>query len=113
MAKKTIKKLKPNLTVSCLGRKVPVTFVNPKTASLGEGNLGEFTSLPLGIEIDETLSPESKRRVLVHEMTHAALALSGLAGYHLTEMVEESICTVMESAFEDIHNALNQIKVEE
>lgn len=96
-----------------LGRKIPVTFVNPKSASLGEGNLGEFTSLPLGIQIDESLDQQSRRRVLTHELTHAALSLSGLAGYHMNEMVEESVCTVMESAFEDIHNALSQLKVEE
>jgi len=74
--------------------------------------LGEFQNVPPGIKILEDLDPESRRRVLVHEMTHAALAFSGLSGYHLNENIEESICTVMESAFADIHEALSKLDKE-
>lgn len=104
------KQKKPDMTVSMLGQKIPVRFVKPSESSLGEGNLGEYTNIPAGIEIDSSLDLASTKRVLVHEMTHAALALSGIAGYHISESVEESICTVMESAFGDIFLALSKLK---
>ncbi len=78
-----------------------------------DGELGEFQHVPPGIKILEELDNESRRRVLIHESVHAALAISGLANYHLTETVEESICTVMESAFVDIFEALSKLENKE
>ena len=53
------------------------------------------------------------RRVLIHEMTHAGLALSGISDYQITNKAEESICTLMESLLEDIVDSLGKIKGDE
>ncbi|RYZ83692.1 MAG: protein DA1 [Proteobacteria bacterium] len=90
-------------TVTILGRKIPVTHTAPK-----DDSIGEFTNMPIGIRVNDNLEGSDYRRVLIHECVHAALAISGIAGYQISEEVEESICTVMESAFEDILKSLSK-----
>lgn len=92
-----------------MGRLVPVRFVNKSKDALSEDELGEFINVPPVIHILDSLDHESKKRVLIHEMTHAALAFSGLSEYHINENVEESICTVMETALGDIYEALSKM----
>lgn len=58
--------------------------------------------------MDDNLSPDVYKKILIHEMTHAALALSGIAEYHMSDETEESVCVLMESAFEDIYEALRK-----
>lgn len=92
-----------------MGRSVPLRFVNKSKDALSDGELGEFTSVPPMIHILADLDHESRKRVAIHEMVHAALAFSGLSEYHINESVEESICTVMETAFGDIYDALSKM----
>ena len=103
------KQPKPDLIVKVLGRSVPIKFVSKSKESLSDGELGEFSSVPPMIHILADLDHESRKRVAVHELVHAALAFAGLSEYHIDEKVEESICTVMESAFGDIYEALQKM----
>ncbi|RZA27146.1 MAG: protein DA1 [Proteobacteria bacterium] len=67
----------------------------------------QFTSLSIKIRINENLEKADYHRLLVHECIHAALAISGIAD-QISKEVEESICTVMELAFEDILKSLSK-----
>lgn len=94
--------------VRILGRRVKLQFV----AGM-EDHYGEFTELPHTIKIREGLSPDVLPQVLIHEMVHAALAISGISTYQIDEAAEEQICTVMETAIPDIMRALRRFKVED
>jgi hypothetical protein len=94
--------------VMILGRRVKLQFTD-----LQDGDFGEFSELPLTIKIQQGLSPEIIPQVLIHEMVHAALAISGISTYQLEANVEEAICTVMETAVPDIMKALKRMKVED
>lgn len=106
--KKKAKKQSPKQTVKLLGRTIPVTFRKPD-----KGSFGEYQNMPPEIFINEDLDPVSTRKVLVHEMTHAGLALAGISGYQVSLKAEESICTLMESLLEDIVDSLSKIKMED
>lgn len=93
--------------IKILGRRVKLQFTHIEDA------YGEFSELPHTIKIQEGLSPEILPQVLIHEMVHAALAISGISTHHINESVEEQICTVMETAVPDIMNALRRFKVED
>lgn len=76
-------------------------------------SFGEYQNLPPEIFINDNLDPVSTRKVLIHEMTHAGLAMSGISNYQITNKAEESICTLMECLLEDIWDSLAKIKTEE
>lgn len=85
-----------------------MTFRKPDKASFGE-----YQNMPAEIFINNDLDPVSMRKVLVHELTHAGLAISGIHDYQISAKAEESICTLMESLLEDIVDSLTKLKTDE
>lgn len=93
--------------VMILGRKVKLQFCDL------DGDFGQFTELPHTIKIQQGMDAATVHRVLIHEMVHAALAIGGLSSYHLSDKVEESICTLMETAIPDIMKALKRMNADD
>ncbi len=90
--------------VIVLGQKIKIENVPPR----GEV-LGEFCHMSMTIRLDATLPPAQYKTVLIHELTHAALALTGIANYQITEAVEEQLCTLNEILIKDIFNAVSKV----
>ncbi len=88
-----------------LGRKITVIETPPI-----ETEYGSFAWATQTIRINNDLDPATRRRVLTHEIMHAALAIAGISQYHLSDTAEESVCVVAESAFEDVFEALRRLK---
>ncbi len=89
--------------VTVLGRKIPLVIDKP-----GKDEYGSYENRPHRIRLDDNLDPATFRHILTHEMVHAGLFISGIAGYHLSDDLEETICVIMESVFEDVYEALRK-----
>lgn len=73
-----------------------VTNRRPKKDSYGE-----FHHLKHAIELNSNLKGEQYKMVLIHEVTHAALKVSGLDQL-LSDEMQEALCVLMESFYKDI-----------
>lgn len=93
--------------VLIMGRKVKLQFCDL------DGDFGQFTELPHTIKIQQGLDAATVQRVLIHEMVHAALAIGGVSEYQINAKVEETICTLMETAVPDIMKALKRMNVDD
>lgn len=89
-------------SVTIMGQEIQLKHRKPKKASHGECDADQRT-----IELNNSLEGEFAVRVLIHELTHSGLRLSGI-DYHLTEAVEEQICTLMESLVPEIATIIIQ-----
>ena len=87
-------------SVLLLGQEVLLKHRKPKKDSHGECDADLRT-----IELNSNLKGAFAMRVLIHELTHAGIRLSGV-DYHLPEAVEEQICTLMESMVPEIASIL-------
>ncbi len=88
-----------------MGRKITLLITPPS-----ESTYGEYSAHNQTIRINCDLEPAVFKRVLAHEITHAALAISGVSTYHLTDALEETICTINEAVIDDVQAALGKIK---
>jgi hypothetical protein len=77
--------------VTVLGQTVKVIHRKPKKSSYGE-----YDCAKREIYLNKDLKGMFALRVLLHEMKHAELRLAGM-DYHLSEPVEEQLCTLAES----------------
>jgi hypothetical protein len=82
--------------VTIMGQEIQIKHRKPKKDSHGECDADQRT-----IELNKDLKGAFAVRVLIHELTHSGLRLSGV-DYHLTEAAEEQICTLMESMVPEI-----------
>ena len=87
-------------SVILLGQEIKLKHRKTKKDSHGECDADMRT-----IELNNSLKGNFAMRVLIHELTHAGLRLSGV-DYHLPEAVEEQICTLMESLVPEIATIL-------
>lgn len=76
--------------VTLLGRDIPVTRARLK------GALAQFDRIKMVITMSTTCPDDQAERVLVHEMIHAALYLSGVQQV-MSEELEEAVCTALEN----------------
>lgn len=67
-----------------------------KYADKGETLYGYFDEVKSVIYIDNTLEQHIYDRILMHELTHAILSITGICNL-LTSKLEESICDAMEN----------------
>lgn len=85
------------MTLSILGRAIRVI-----TISNGDLDKISGTENSLGLYMDDTiylassLQDEARRRVLLHEATHAVLTISGLTNL-IEDNLEEAICDAVEA----------------
>ena len=77
--------------VKILGEEFEIVHRKPKKSCYGE-----CMSDKRKIELNNNLTGDFAKRVLIHEMTHGMLHLAGY-DYHLNENLEEQLCTLMES----------------
>lgn len=59
---------------------------------------GDCEPLSQTIRIDNTIPLDQQQKVLAHELTHAALRISGLNEL-IDDKIEEAICVLMETAY--------------
>lgn len=57
---------------------------------------GYFDEMSSNIYVNSDLAPEMYERVLVHEISHAVLSVTGISNL-LKSRLEEAICTAMEN----------------
>src|SRR4051812_15118830 len=89
------------MIVKVLGREVKIKLTTKaeltKLVEAGEEELYGYFSPDLAtIYIDAALDVETKRRVVLHELMHATLYLSGISHF-LKSKQEEAICDVTEN----------------
>lgn len=83
-------------SVLLLGQEIQIKHRKPKKDSHGECDADKRV-----IELNKDLKGALAFRVLIHELTHSGLRLSGV-DYHINEAAEEQICTLMESLIPEI-----------
>ena len=81
-------------TIDVLG--VPFTIVYANLEK--DGVYGDCEPLSQTIRIDNTIPIDHQQKVLAHELTHAALRISGLNEL-VDDKIEEAICVLMETAY--------------
>ena len=81
-------------TIEVLG--VPFTIVFTDLEK--DGVYGDCEPLSQTIRIDNTIPIDHQHKVLAHELTHAALRISGLNEL-VDDKIEEAICVLMETAY--------------
>jgi Zn-dependent peptidase ImmA (M78 family) len=92
------------LEIPILGRKIAVRYVSDKELQ----TLGNDTDL-LGffyrntIYISTSITGDQAKQVLLHELNHAILEITGLSSV-LEDKQEEAVCTALESYLEIIRN---------
>ncbi len=90
----SLKRTRPR-SVNVMGQKFKIKYLSPDEI---EENCEGVTFLSRReIHLDNSLPLEQLRRVLIHEITHAILGVSGISE-KLNAQVEESIAVAMESA---------------
>ncbi len=89
----SIKRRRPR-TVVVLGQKFKLKYIHPD--DLEDNCLGITETHKREISLDSTLPADQMRRVLIHELTHAILGVSGISE-KLNPQVEEAICVAFES----------------
>jgi hypothetical protein len=100
----TLKKLS---NVKVLGQTIKVIHRKPKKESYGE-----YDCAKREIHLNNDLKGIFALRVLLHEMQHAALRLAGI-DYHISEAIEEQVCTLAESTGVEILGLLFDLLEEE
>ncbi len=93
---KTTKKSKFPTELCIFGRTVKVEIL-PVVAVEGSECDGCYDPETKTISLAEKLDEESRFRVLIHEMTHASMDISGLSELIPDVKMEEAICVNMES----------------
>lgn len=92
----------PDWSPTCLdhivvmGQIITIKHRKPKKSSYGE-----YKANTRVIELNDDLKGEFGLRVLIHEVTHAALSVCGV-DYHINAATEEQVCTIMESMIIDL-----------
>lgn len=91
-----------------LGRKisikhVPMAQLREIYPDPAEEVWGWYAPMEYTIYLYSGLEPESYKRVLLHEITHALLHISGLTNC-LKENHEEAVCDIMENMLELFQN---------
>jgi len=87
-----IKKPHKNSKISVFGENFNIKFV---TLNLSEHELGECNCMTKLIQIRPGLTKELTVKTIAHELTHAAIGISGLTEL-LSPAQEEAICIVNE-----------------
>ncbi len=82
-------------SVKIFGQKFKIKYLAPD--EIEENCEGVVFLSKREIHLDSSLPLEQLRRVLIHEIMHAILGVSGISE-KLSDAVEESIATAMESA---------------
>ncbi len=80
-----------------LGQKIKIKEVKPS-----EDSHGEYKDLAQTIEVNQNIDNEAYRRLLIHEVTHAGLGISGLSAFLNNIDAEEGFCTLMETFLDDL-----------
>ena len=81
-------------TIYVLGVPFKIVYANLEK----EGVYGDCDPLSQIIRIDNTIPLDHQHKVLAHELTHAALRISGLNEL-VGDKVEEAICVLMETTY--------------
>ena len=81
-------------TIYVLGVPFTVIYTNLEK----DGVYGDCEPLNQTIRIDNTIPLDQQQKVLAHELTHAALRISGLNEL-IDDKIEEAICVLMETAY--------------
>lgn len=88
------------MIVNLMGRSIQIKLVSKKALKKITGDNGDtvgYYSPPEAvIYLDKTLDAEARRRVLLHELMHATISLSGIT-HLLEDKMEEAICDVAEN----------------
>ena len=90
----SVKRTRPR-SVKVLGQKFKIKYLPPD--EMEENCEGVVYTSRREIHLDNSLPLEQLRRVLIHEIMHAILSISGISE-KLSYTVEESIAVAMESA---------------
>lgn len=97
-----MKKLK---TVQILGQKVKINEVKPS-----DDSHGEYKDLAQTIEVNQGITDEAYRRLLIHESVHAGLDISGISAFLNNIDAEEAFCTLMERFLDDLIRIDKQLR---
>ncbi len=85
------------MTIDLLGRKVPINLIEQSELHAIAGDKVSIGLFSKGeIFVVKTLPPDELKRVLVHEIVHAVLEISG-ANNVIPNKTEEMIATALES----------------
>ena len=76
------------ISVKIFNHKWSVRFIDPD--KMREGDIGTCWSYKRAIDIDNTLTYEEAKTILLHELTHAFLASCG--DLHQDQYKEEKVC---------------------
>lgn len=87
-------------SLSVLGQQVKLTHRKPVKTEYAH-----YNTETREIQLNNNMKGQLAVRVLMHELEHAKLRLTGF-DYHVDERQEEQLCTLAESYFEDIVYAL-------
>lgn len=94
------------LEIPVLGRKISVRFVSDKELNRLANDtdcVGLYDGNAETIYLSSSITHEHSRRVLLHELTHAVLNITGLSML-LEDKQEEAVCTAFEGFLESFRS---------